>query len=132
MYEGQPTVIALVIDNACLDVAEYGYGGQVTPKVDVYSFGVVLLELLTGKQPIDPSFSESEHIIPWVLSTIGQNGLTFDDDVLDPRLLDTSTSLQKAQMFHVLKVALLCTKNAPLDRLTMVQVVEFLRRSRYL
>lgn len=77
MYQGQPIVIALVIDNACLDVAEYGYGGQVTPKVDVYSFGVVLLELLTGKQPIDPSFCESEHIIPWVLSTIGQNGLTF-------------------------------------------------------
>ncbi|CAK9264653.1 unnamed protein product [Sphagnum jensenii] len=111
---------------------EYGYGGQVTPKVDVYSFGVVLLELLTGKQPIDPSFCESEHIIPWVLSTIGQNGLTFDDNVLDPRLLDTSTNLQKAQMFHVIKIALLCTKTAPSDRLTMVQVVEFLRRSQYL
>ncbi|CAK9867067.1 unnamed protein product [Sphagnum jensenii] len=101
---------------------EYGYGGQVTAKVDVYSFGVVLLELLTGKQPIDPSFCESEHIIPWVLSTIGQNGLTFNDNVLDPRLLDTSTNLQKAQMFHVLKIALLCTKTAPSDRLTMVQV----------
>ncbi|CAM6063020.1 unnamed protein product [Sphagnum tenellum] len=111
---------------------EYGYGGQVTPKVDVYSFGVVLLELLTGKQPIDPSFCESEHIIPWVLSTIWQNGLTFDDNVLDPRLLDTSTNLQKAQMFHVLKIALLCTKTAPSDRLTMVEVVEFLRRSQHL
>ncbi|KAK1632306.1 hypothetical protein QYE76_006621 [Lolium multiflorum] len=32
---------------------EYAMAGQVTQKSDVYSFGVVLLELLTGRKPLD-------------------------------------------------------------------------------
>jgi serine/threonine protein kinase len=111
-------------------VAENGYETQVTPKVDVYSFGVLLLELLTGKQPLDPSFGEFEHIVPWVLATMKQNGPNLNDDVFDSTLLDTATDVQKEQMFQVLKIAIVCTKDIPSERLTMTHVLEILGMSR--
>jgi len=43
-----------------------------------------------------------------------------------------ATELQKIQMIHVLKVAISCTKYAPLERLTMAEVVEALRITRFL
>lgn len=112
-----------------MDVAEYGYGTHITEKVDVYSFGVVLLELLTGKQPIDASFGGSEHIVPWVLTVVQQNNPDMNDVLFDSRLLEKATDLQKMQMLHVLKLAIFCTRTPPMERPTMPQVVEILRIS---
>jgi len=41
--------------------------GQVTEKSDVYSFGVVLLELLTGRKPVDHTMPEGrQSLVSWV------------------------------------------------------------------
>ncbi|WJX76396.1 LRR receptor-like serine/threonine-protein kinase rgi2 [Trifolium repens] len=37
---------------------EYGYMMKITEKSDVYSYGIVVLEVLTGKQPIDPTIPD--------------------------------------------------------------------------
>lgn len=111
--------------------AEYGYGTSVTEKVDVYSYGVVLLELLIGKQPVDLSFGESMHIVAWVRAMVQQNGGANVNDVLDSRLLmTTTTDAQRTQMLHVLRIAILCTKDAPSDRPTMRNVLDLLRTSK--
>jgi serine/threonine protein kinase len=40
---------------------------RVNDKTDVYSFGVVLLELITGRKPIDTTRPEGEtNLITWV------------------------------------------------------------------
>ena len=46
--------------------SEYGYTYKVSEKSDVYSFGVVLLELVTGKRPIEAEFGENKDIVSWV------------------------------------------------------------------
>lgn len=41
--------------------------GQLTQKSDVYSFGVVLLELLTGRKPVDNNMPRGQQsLVTWV------------------------------------------------------------------
>ena len=46
---------------------EYASSGKLTEKSDVFSFGVVLLELITGRKPVDESRSlGDESLVEWV------------------------------------------------------------------
>ncbi|RWW65586.1 hypothetical protein BHE74_00027103 [Ensete ventricosum] len=48
---------------------EYARSGKLTAKSDVYSFGVVLLELITGRKPVDRSQPlGDESLVEWVNS----------------------------------------------------------------
>lgn len=51
---------------------EYASSGKLTEKSDVYSFGVVLLELVTGRKPVDTSQPlGDESLVEWVSSFSG-------------------------------------------------------------
>lgn len=100
---------------------EFCYTLKVTEKSDVYSFGVVLLELVTGKEPVDPSYGEGINIVKWVSRMVEkENGL---QEVLD---LNISEHYEDS-MQHVLQIALLCTISLPGNRPTMRHVVEMLK-----
>ena len=46
---------------------EYASSGKLTEKSDVFSFGVVLLELITGRKPVDGSQPlGDESLVEWV------------------------------------------------------------------
>ena len=46
--------------------------GQLTQKSDVYSFGVVLLELLTGRKPVDNNMPRGQQsLVTWVSAYAG-------------------------------------------------------------
>jgi serine/threonine protein kinase len=50
--------------------------GQLTEKSDVYSFGVVLLELLTGRKPVDMTLPPGKQsLVTWV----GIHTMNFSD-----------------------------------------------------
>jgi serine/threonine protein kinase len=56
---------------------EYALSGKLTAKSDVYSFGVVLLELITGRKPVDASQPlGDESLVEWVSSFYIIVGLT--------------------------------------------------------
>jgi serine/threonine protein kinase len=46
---------------------EYASSGKLTDRSDVFSFGVVLLELITGRKPVDASRPlGDESLVEWV------------------------------------------------------------------
>lgn len=104
-------------------MTEYGYTLKVDEKSDIYSFGVVLLELLTGKMPLDPAFGGSKDIVEWVLSMIKSNKA--QDEALDPSIAGQCKHVQE-EMLLVLRIAVLCTAKLPKGRPTMRDVITML------
>lgn len=51
--------------------SRYAMTGQLSSKSDVYSFGVVLLELLTGRKPVDHTLPRGQQsLVTWVLASL--------------------------------------------------------------
>lgn len=96
---------------------------KITEKSDVYSYGVVVLEVLTGKQPIDPTIPEGLHIVDWVRQRRG--GM----EVLDLSL-QARPEVEKEEMLQTLGVALLCVNSTQDDRPTMKDVAAMLKEIR--
>lgn len=57
-----------------LSPSRYAMTGQITQKSDVYSFGVVLLELLTGRKPVDHTMPKGQQsLVTWVCYFLSQD-----------------------------------------------------------
>ncbi|KAK0588160.1 hypothetical protein LWI29_035220 [Acer saccharum] len=98
---------------------EYAYTMKVTEKCDIYSFGVVLLELITGRSPVQP-LEQGGDLVNWVRRSIHDMVPTFE--LFDKRL-DLSMERTIEEMTLVLKIALFCTSTSPLNRPTMREVI---------
>ncbi|XP_048431889.1 LRR receptor-like serine/threonine-protein kinase RGI2 isoform X2 [Pyrus x bretschneideri] len=108
---------------------EYGYSLRITEKSDVYSYGVVLLEVLTGKEPMDNKIPEGAHIVTWVNTELRVRKRDFTS-VLDQQLILLSGT-QTQEMLQVLGVALLCVNPCPEERPTMKDVTAMLKEIRH-
>lgn len=94
----------------------------------MYSYGVVLLEVLTGKAPIDNRIPESAHIVTWVNKEL-RDRKEFAT-ILDQQLVQRSGT-QIQQMLQVLGVALLCVNASPEERPTMKDVTAMLKEIKH-
>ncbi|OIV90786.1 hypothetical protein TanjilG_15519 [Lupinus angustifolius] len=101
---------------------EYGYTLKVDEKIDIYSYGVVLLELITGKMPLDPAFEESVEIVEWIRKKRCKNAL---EEALDPTIAGQCKHVQE-EMLLVLRIAILCTAKLPKERPSMRDIITML------
>ncbi|CAA2998131.1 MDIS1-interacting receptor like kinase 1 [Olea europaea subsp. europaea] len=100
---------------------EYGYSLKVDEKSDIYSYGVVLMELLTGRRPLDREFQESVDIVGWMCKKMHDKSL---EEALDPTV--GNTKHVQEEMLLVLRIAILCTAKLPKDRPSMRDVLTML------
>ncbi|XP_010910915.1 probable inactive receptor kinase At1g48480 [Elaeis guineensis] len=104
---------------ACYRAPEVTDAQKVSQKADVYSFGVLLLELLTGKPPMQGFHDEGGPDLPrWVQSVVQEEWIS---EVFDLGLLRYQNV--EEEMVQLLQVGIDCAAQYPDKRPSMSQVV---------
>lgn len=100
---------------------------DVCEQTDIYSFGLILLELLTGKEPInenpnDPN--EDLYLSNYLRSSVLGHRIV---DLFHPKLLsktdDTESQITEAQLLQFFQLALACCSPSPSLRPTIKQIL---------
>ncbi|KAG1366231.1 putative Proline-rich receptor-like protein kinase PERK12 [Cocos nucifera] len=104
---------------------EYASTGKLTEKSDVYSFGVVLLELITGRKPVDSSQPlGDESLVEWARPFLGHALETGEfEELPDPRL---EKNYNQSEMFRMIEAAAACVRHSAAMRPRMSKVVRVL------
>ncbi|KAH9307982.1 hypothetical protein KI387_035893 [Taxus chinensis] len=101
---------------------EYFRYGKVNQKTDVYSFGVVLLELITGRKPINSNNPKGqESLVMWARPLLGDGVM---EELVDPHLED---SYDVKEMKRMIIGAALCVRQASQLRPRMSRILKILR-----
>ncbi|KAL8117224.1 hypothetical protein AgCh_015214 [Apium graveolens] len=104
---------------------EYAMTCRVSDKADVYSYGVVLLELISDKKALDPSFSSygnGFNIVAWACMLLRQGRAK---EFFTAGLWDAGPHDDLVEVLHL---AVVCTVETLSTRPTMKQVVRRLKQ----
>ncbi|KAJ4769151.1 Protein kinase family protein [Rhynchospora pubera] len=99
---------------------EYASSGKLTDRSDVFSFGVVLLELITGRRPVDANKSLIEWARPLLVQALETRNI---DELVDPRL---GNDYNRDEMYRMIEAAAACVRHSAPKRPRMVQVLRAL------
>ncbi|KAL6614854.1 hypothetical protein ACP70R_037124 [Stipagrostis hirtigluma subsp. patula] len=100
---------------------EYASSGKLTDRSDVFSFGVVLLELITGRKPVDSSQPLGEEsLVEWARPLL-VDALEKGDfsELADPAL---ERRYSTTEMRRMVEAAAACVRHSAAKRPRMVQV----------
>ncbi|KAI3754602.1 hypothetical protein L1987_54389 [Smallanthus sonchifolius] len=101
---------------------EYAMWGKVSESCDVYSFGILLLELVTGRKPIEKlPGGVKRTITEWAEPYIEKGRFR---DLADPKLRG---NFDEDQLKQFINVAALCVQSEPERRPNMKEVVRLLK-----
>ncbi|KAL6194418.1 hypothetical protein ACLB2K_035502 [Fragaria x ananassa] len=96
---------------------EYFMHGIVDEKTDVFAFGVLLLEIVTGRKPVD---SSKKNLLLWALPHMESGDIA---KIADPKL---EANYDAEQLHRVVLAASYCVRQASLWRPSMSEVLELL------
>ncbi|KAH0922112.1 hypothetical protein HID58_022130 [Brassica napus] len=101
---------------------EYFMYGKMNNKIDVYAYGVVLLELLSGRKPINSESPKArESLVMWAKPILEDGDYS---QLLDPSLLDDNDG---DQMERMALAATLCIRHNPQSRPDMGMVLNLVK-----
>ncbi|KAK4782923.1 hypothetical protein SAY86_007297 [Trapa natans] len=100
---------------------EHTRTGKATKATDVFAFGAFLLEVVTGRRPIETRGGEDVILVDYVYSCWNNGGAIME--AKDPNLQEGFVA---EEVELALKLGLMCSHSEPDARPTMRQVVQFL------
>ncbi|RXI08359.1 hypothetical protein DVH24_022503 [Malus domestica] len=98
---------------------EYASTGEFTEKSDIYSFGVLVMEIITGRRPIDRS-QPQPYVVEWLKSMVAGQKIAC---VVDPKMPEKPSP---KELKRVLLVALRCVDPDSEHRPQMGEVIHML------
>ncbi|XP_020571622.1 receptor-like serine/threonine-protein kinase NCRK [Phalaenopsis equestris] len=101
---------------------EYAIVGKASLKSDVFSYGVVLLELITGRQPIQKTAKGDESLVIWATARLHDSKLVVTE-LPDPLLKGNFPEEEMQIMAHLARE---CLQWDPDSRPTMTEIVQIL------
>lgn len=103
---------------------ELAQSSRQSDKCDVYSFGVVLLELVTGRKPVERRAANEVVILCEYVRGLVEKGVA-------SKCFDRSLrGFAENEGIQVMKLGLICTAETPLRRPSMAEVVQVLESVR--
>ncbi|XP_068656559.1 proline-rich receptor-like protein kinase PERK4 [Aristolochia californica] len=103
---------------------EYASSGKLTEKSDVFSYGVMLLELITGRRPVDTTNVMEDSLVEWARPILQQalNDGNYDE-LIDPRL---ENNYNPSEMMRMIACAAASVRHSAKRRPKMSQIVRAL------
>ncbi|XP_043694412.1 probable LRR receptor-like serine/threonine-protein kinase At3g47570 [Telopea speciosissima] len=118
---------------------EYGMGGRATIQGDVFSYGILLLEMFTGKRPIDQMFTDDLNLHNFAKAALPVHVM----QILDPTFLpreEQSDEIEEVAtnriegpshrtdqlqdcLTSIIEIAVQCSMESPRERMGMNDVV---------
>ncbi|XP_074279253.1 putative serine/threonine-protein kinase At1g01540 [Silene latifolia] len=105
---------------------EYASSGMLNERSDVYSFGILVMEIISGRNPVDYSRPPGEvKLVDWVKQMVSTRNT---EGIIDPKLAEKPSS---RALKRVLLVALRCVDPNAQKRPKMGQVVHMLEAEEF-
>ncbi|XP_058110857.1 probable LRR receptor-like serine/threonine-protein kinase At3g47570 [Magnolia sinica] len=115
---------------------EYAMGGKASTQGDVYSYGILLLEMITGKGPINDMFKDNLSLHHYAKLALPEQVV----GIVDPQLLLEEAEATQCNGKHIntrnkmhdclismVKIGVLCSAESPRERMVMRDVVAEMR-----
>ncbi|CAL9084612.1 unnamed protein product [Musa textilis] len=103
---------------------EYASSGKLTDKSDVFSFGVMLLELITGRRPVDTTGDMDDSLVDWARPLLARALADENfDELVDPRL---ENNYDPGEMARMASSAAAAVRHSARRRPRMSQIVRAL------
>ncbi|XP_059626776.1 probable LRR receptor-like serine/threonine-protein kinase At3g47570 [Cornus florida] len=92
--------------------AEYGLGCEVSTKGDVYSYGILVLEMMTGKKPVDSVFKEGLDLHTFARMALPDHVM----EIVDPTLLEEC-------LISMIRIGVACSMESPHNQMDITYVI---------
>ncbi|KAK2373542.1 putative LRR receptor serine/threonine-protein kinase [Trifolium repens] len=116
---------------------EYGMGSEVSTCGDMYSFGILVLEMLTGRRPIDNAFEDGQNLHNFVAISFPDNLMK----ILDPHLVsrDVEVAIQDGSrenlvptieecLVSLFRIGIICSMESLKERMDIANVTRELSK----
>ncbi|XP_073040903.1 probable serine/threonine-protein kinase At1g01540 [Primulina eburnea] len=123
----RPYVTTRVMGTFGYVAPEYACTGMLNEKSDIYSFGILIMEIITGRSPVDYNRPKEEvNLIDWLKMMVGNRK---SEEVVDPKLSKRPAS---KVLKRVILVALRCVDPDAQKRPKVGHVIHMLEAENFL